>query len=94
MTKRELMKELQCLLTEKNMFKIDGINLNSKKCELKNAIECLQCTDSELDLRLENLRVLYPNIYNTITSNGKDKESFKHHPFNRLWVYNNGCQNR
>lgn len=89
MTKRELLLELKRLLAEKGLYSIDGINSNSNKAELKNAIECLQCSDEELGLRLEKLKQVYPNIYNLITSNGKDKESFKYHSFNRLYVYNN-----
>ena len=48
MTKRELLLELKRLLAEKGLYSIDGINSNSNKAELKNAIECLQCSDEEL----------------------------------------------
>lgn len=89
MTKKELLQELERLLAEKGMYCISNINSKSNKAELKNAIECLQCTDEELGLRLEKLKKVYPYIYNLITDDGKDKESFKHHWFNRLYVYNN-----
>lgn len=89
MTKSEMFMELSRLLKDKGIFKLDGINSNSNKAELKNAIECLQCSDEELGLRLEKLKQVYPNIYNLITNEGKDKESFKYHSFNRLYVYNN-----
>ena len=76
------------MLWEKWLYSSDGINSNRNKAELKNAIEWLQCSDEELGVRREKLKQVYPNIYNLITSNGKDKESFKYHSFNRLYVYN------
>lgn len=88
MTKKELLQELKKLLEENGMYSMVDINSNSNKANLENAIECLKCNDEELLKRLEGLKEMYPNIYNRITNDGTDFESFKHHSFNRLFVYN------
>lgn len=83
MTKADLMKEFKELETEKRMH-MDGIYYNSKKSEIENAIECLKCPDEMLDKYFILVSLKYPNIGRIIAENG----DFKHHGFNRLYVYN------
>ena len=90
MTKRELLNQLQAALTEKGMFAIDGwngaITANDNKATIQNAIDCLMATDEEMRDYLTVIKLRYPNIYRTITENGRD---WMHHRYNRMWVYNN-----
>lgn len=91
MKKTEMLMELNVLLKEKGMLRIDGINSNSNKEEIENAIECLKCSDEELEARLKKIKKLYPNIFNLITEGGEmNIERIKYHSHNRLFVYNNG----
>ena len=83
MTKTELIKEYERLSTEKKVH-IQGINYNSNKSELENAIHCLLCDDETLDDYLTVIKLVYPNTYNVIKNNG----DYKTHPHNRLYVYN------
>ena len=83
MTKAELMKELDRLEKEKRIH-IDGICWNSRKSEIENAIECLKCPDELLDKYLIVFSLKYENTGRVISENG----DFKHHGFNRLYVYN------
>lgn len=87
MTKAELMKELNELEEEKGVH-INGICWNSNKNAIKNAIECLKCTDEMLDKYLIIVSLKYENIGRTIASNG----DFKRHSFNRLYVFNTAKQ--
>lgn len=91
MTKRELIQELQAALSAKGMF--DGIDsgngtitANDNKATIQNAIDCLQTSDETMNDYLTVVKLAYPNIYRTITENGRD---WLHHKHNRMWVYNN-----
>ena len=83
MTKKELMQEFKELQEEKKV-EIDGIYWNSKKSTIENAIDCLKCQDDILEKYLVVISLKYPNTYRAIKENG----DFKHHSFNRLYVYN------
>lgn len=83
MTKADLMKEFDKLEKEKCVH-IEGIYYNSKKSEIQNAIECLECPVEMLDKYLMLVSLKYPNIGRIIAENG----DFKRHNFNRLYVYN------
>jgi hypothetical protein len=87
MTKAELMKEFKELEEEKRVH-IDGIHWNSKKSEIENAIECLKCPDELLEKYLIVLSLKYENTGRTIANNG----DFKHHSYNRLYVFNTARQ--
>ena len=87
MTKAELMKKFDKLQKEKNCH-IEGIYWNSKKSEIENAINCLECEDDMLERYLIVVSLKYPNIGKTISGNG----DFKHHQHNRLYVYNTAQQ--
>lgn len=84
MTKAEMMKKFEKLKEEKGMSRVDGINWNSNKKEMQNAIECLECEDAKLDDYMTVVKLVYPNIYKAVTNNG----DWKRHPFNRLYIYN------
>lgn len=83
MTKAELMKEFERLQEEKEC-RIEGIYWNSRKDEIQNAINCLNCSDDMLEKYLMVVSLKYENIGRTIANNG----DFKHHSHNRLYVYN------
>lgn len=83
MTKADLMKEFNDLEESKNCH-IEGIYWNSKKDQIQNAIDCLNCSDEMLDKYLTVVTLKYPNTGRTIANNG----DFKHHSHNRLYVYN------
>ena len=83
MTKAELMKEFERLQEEKEC-RIEGIYWNSRKNEIQNAIDCLNCSDDTLEKYLMVVSLKYANIGRTIANNG----DFKHHSHNRLYVYN------
>lgn len=83
MTKAELLKRFNELEEEKNCH-IDGIYQNSKKSEIENAINCLECPDDMLDKYLLVVSLKYDNTGRVIANNG----DFKHHSHNRLYVYN------
>ncbi len=87
MTKAELMKEFE-MLQEDKQCRIEGIYLNSRKDEIQNAIDCLECSDDTLDKYLMVVSLKYENIGRTIANNG----DFKHHSHNRLYVYNTARQ--
>lgn len=84
MTSREMYMEYNRLLDEKDMGNLDGVNSSSTKSALQNAIDCLNCTDEQLDEYLEVVKTEYPATYEAIKNNG----NFKHHRFNRLYVFN------
>lgn len=84
MTKSELLKELNTQLDGKGMNRLDGINGNSRKEEIQNAIDCLACSDGLLDDYMTVIKLKYPNTHRTISNNG----SWKRHPHNRLYVFN------
>ena len=87
MTKSELMKEFDELEKEKGV-RIEGIYWNSTKSTIENAIECLKCTDELLDKYLMVVSLKYENIGRVIAENG----DFKHHSYNRLYVFNTARQ--
>jgi len=88
MTIRELWNIYRAELDRVGMRKIDGINGNSTKAELINAIACLRASDEEMQRYLDALRNVYPNTAATIAENG----DFKTHYFNRLYTFNIGRQ--
>ena len=83
MTKADLMKEFERLQEEKKC-RIEGIYWNSRKDEIQNAINCLNYPDDMLEKYLMVVSLKYENIGRTIANNG----DFKHHSYNRLYVYN------
>ena len=85
MTLREMYQEYLRLLDKKEMSKIDGVNANSNKRTIQNAIDCLNCTDEQMDEYLEIVKTEYPAIYETI----KSCKNYKTNSFKRIWVYNN-----
>ena len=87
MTKAEMMKKFHELEQEKGVH-IDGIYWNSRKSEIQNAIDCLECPDDTLEKYLVVFSFKYENIGRTIANNG----DFKHHNYNRLYVYNTARQ--
>lgn len=87
MTKAELMKEFETLQKEKAV-RIEGIYWNSNKNAIANAIECLKCPDELLDKYLIVVSLKYENTGRLIASNG----DFKHHSYNRLYVFNTARQ--
>lgn len=87
MTKAELMKEFDTLQEEKAV-RIEGIYWNSNKSTIENAIECLKCPDDLLDKYLTVVSLKYENTGRVIAENG----DFKHHTFNRLYVFNTAKQ--
>ena len=87
MTKAELMKEFDELEKEKGV-RIEGIYWNSKKSTIENAIECLKCPDELLNKYLTVVSLKYPNSGRVIAENG----DFKHHSYNRLYVFNTARQ--
>lgn len=85
MKKIELFKEYERLCKEKTgLLRLDGVNWNSNKNTIKNAIDCLSASDSEMNDYLTIIKLAYPNTYKTIANNG----DFKKHYFNRLYVFN------
>ena len=90
MTKRELLDQLHTALNAKGMYAIDGgngaITANDNKATIQNAIDCLMATDEEMRDYLTVIKLRYPNIYRTITENGREWLTHRH---NRLWIYNN-----
>lgn len=87
MTKAEMMEKFHELEQEKGVH-IDGIYWNSRKSEIQNAIDCLECPDDTLEKYLVVVSLKYENIGRTIANNG----DFKHHNYNRLYVYNTARQ--
>lgn len=85
MTKRELILEYEKLCNEKmNGARLDGINCNSNKREIENAINCLNASDEDMQDYLTVIKLAYPNTYKTIANNG----DWLKHRFNRLYVWN------
>lgn len=87
MTKADLMKEFKTLSDTKQIH-IDGINWNSNKAEIQNAIDCLKCPDEQLNKYLIVVTLKYENIGRVVAGNG----DFKHHSHNRLYIYNTARQ--
>lgn len=81
------MKEFERLLEEKNC-KIEGIYWSSRKGQIQNAIDCLECSDDMLDKYLMVVSLKYANIERTIENNG----DFKYYSHNRIYVYNTARQ--
>jgi hypothetical protein len=82
MTKQELLKEYADLCEVKGV-EIDGIYASSNKSEIQAAIDCLKCPDETLDDYFTIIKLKYPNIYRTISTNG----DFKSHRYNRFYVW-------
>ena len=89
MTKNDMLKKLDELLTARGMSKIETfagkINGNNDKQTIQGAIDCLECDDKTLDDYMVVFRLKFPNSYNAIMSNGTD---WKKHSHNRFYVYN------
>ena len=85
MSSREMYQEYLRLLDEKGLSKLDGIGAGSNKRTLQNGIDCLNCTDEQMDEYLEVVKTEYPAIYETI----KSCKNYKTNAFKRIWVYNN-----
>ena len=83
MTKNELFNQFKDLQQSTKCY-IEGIYYNSTKAQIQNAIQCLKCTDTELDSYITKFSSIYPNMHNTIVNNG----NWKLHSHNRLYVYN------
>ena len=75
-------------ITEAKKVHIDSIYQNDRKSTIENAIECLKCPDELLDKYLIVVTLKYENTGHTIANNG----DFKHHPHNRLYVFNTARQ--
>ena len=56
----------------------------AERMKYKTAINCLNCPDDMLEKYLIVVSLKYENIGRTIANNG----DFKHHSYNRLYVYN------
>ena len=86
MTKKELFREYESLCNDilGAGRLLDGVNWNSNKQTIQNAINCLRASDNELDELFTVIKLAYPNTYKTISSNG----NWKTHRFNRLYVFN------
>ena len=84
MSAREMYQKYLRLLDEKGLSKLEGISAGSNKRTLQNGIDCLNCTDEEMDKYLEVIKSEYPAIYETI----KSCKNYKTNPFKRIWVYN------
>lgn len=84
MKKIELFRRYETLLNDLGMHRIDGINWNSRKRDIENAIDCLQCPDETLNDYITIIKLKYPNTYKTIVNNG----NWKTHYFNRYYVFN------
>jgi hypothetical protein len=82
MTKNELLKEYHQLLKEKQMELIDGINSNSNKADIENAIDCLKCSDEKMSEYLTVIKLAYPNTYSKIIAS-----DYLVHYHNRYFVY-------
>lgn len=87
MTKNDMLKELQLELDKSKMCKLDGINSNCGKAEIQNAIDCMRCSDEEMNDYLTVVKLKYPNIYRTVT-----QSEYLNHTYNRLFVYNTARQ--
>jgi len=83
MTKHELWTEYKAGLKAQGMSRIDGIDKNTNKAGLQNAINCLNCSESEMAVYFDRLYEVYPNIKRKIETVGYLK-----HDFNRLYVFN------
>ena len=85
MTKKELFREYESLCNDilGNGRLLDGVNWNSNKPTIQNAIDCLRASDKELDEFFTVIKLAYPYTYKTISKNG----NWKTHRFNRLYVF-------
>ena len=87
MTKTELLKKMNNLLSEKGMNKIETfsgkIGQTSNKAEIENVIKCLEATDEEMIDYLTVVKLKYPNTYAAIMQAG----NWLLHSHNRYYVY-------
>lgn len=83
MTKKDLMKRLEELKQKKQM-NVEGIGWNSRKDQIQNAIECLECPDDMMDKYFTVVSLKWSNICREIEKLG----DWKHHQYFRLYVYN------
>lgn len=90
MTKVELFKEYQNLLEQKGMRKIDDINFNCNKSTIEFAINCLKCSDEQLDEYLIIVKEKYPNAYKVIADGNSNGCDYKYHSYRRWFVYHCG----
>ena len=82
-TKRELYQTYIQLLADRGMSRIDGIHSGSNKSELQAAINCLSCDNKTLDVFMDVVKEIYPNIADTALKNG----DWHRHCFNRFYIY-------
>ena len=83
MTKQELLQSIRAELDAKHMHSLDGIGANSNRSELQGALDCLRATDDQMADYLTVIKLVYPNMYRTIT-----QSDYLRHSHNRLFVYN------
>lgn len=83
MTKKDLMKRLEALKQEM-MMDVEGIGWNSRKDQIQNAIDCLECSEEMMDKYFTVVSLKYANIGKEIEKLG----DWKHHQYFRLYVYN------
>jgi len=86
MTKKDLMQDLREALEAQGMREIDfgsgSIGWNSTKSMIQYAIDCLKCSDGELDKMAAVFAAEYPNTWEKLKCT-----DWKHHFFNRAYVY-------
>lgn len=83
MTKKELMNRFEELKQELQMD-VEGINWNSNKDRIQNAIDCLESSDKKMDECLAIVSKRWANIGKEIQKLG----DWKRHQYFRLYVYN------
>jgi len=84
MTKNELIMKYEGLLEKQGLACLHGISRTSNKTDLINAIECLECTDEEMDAHMAIVQLKYANIHRVIMENSTN---FKRHHSNRIFVF-------
>lgn len=87
MTKRDLLKKMDELLSAKGMSKIETlcgkIGEKDNKSMIEYAIECLEATDEEMNDYLTVVKLKYPNIYKKTIK----KENWLTHSFCRFYIF-------
>ena len=82
MKKKELIKRYETLCERKKIY-IASINLESDKSTLKNAIDCLECSDESLEEYFEEFGKIYRGSWLEMCKRG----DFKTHSNDRFDVY-------